>query len=137
MSKKKRQSRAASRRKQGSSLVIPFVVGVVVVAVIIGAILSLESGQPTPSAAAGGLTTQGSTANPLDTRSLPYPDVPRIALEEAQKKLEQGEAILVDVRSKESFDRAHAAGAVSIPEEEMAARVNELPRDREVILYCT
>lgn len=137
MSKKKGPSRSSARHKRGSSLVIPIVVGVVVVAVIVGAILSLEGGRATPSASAGELTTRSSMVDPLDTRSLPYPDVPRIALEEAQEKLEQGQAILVDVRSKESFDRAHAAGAISIPEGEIAARVNELPGDQEVILYCT
>jgi hypothetical protein len=139
MSKKKpkRPSRASARRKQRSSMTIPVIVGVVVVAIIIGVIVSLESGRSAPSASAGELAGQGNTIDPLDTRSLPYPDVPRITLEETQEKLEQGQAILVDVRSKESFDRAHAGGAISVPEAEIAARVNELPNDKEIILYCT
>lgn len=138
MSKKKRQrpSRASARRNQRSSIVIPVIVGIVVVAIIIGAVLSLEGGQSTPSASAGELS-QGSTVDPLGTSSLPYPNVPRIALDETQEKLEQGQAVLVDVRSRESYDKAHAAGAISIPEEEIAARLNELPRDKDVILYCT
>jgi rhodanese-related sulfurtransferase len=41
------------------------------------------------------------------------------------------------VRSRESYDKPHAAGAIAIPEEEIAARLNELPRDKDVILYCT
>lgn len=138
MSKKKRQrpGRASTGQKQRTSMVIPAIVAVVVVAIIIGAILSIESGQPAPSASAGELT-QGSTAEPLDTRSLPYPDVPRIALDETQERMAQGQAVLVDVRSRESFDKAHAAGAISIPEEEISARLNELPRDKDLILYCT
>jgi hypothetical protein len=135
--KSQRQGRASTRRKQGSSIAIPVIVGVVVVAVIIGVILSLESRQSAPSASAGALTSQGNPVAPLDTSSLPYPDVPRVTLDDAQEKLAQGQAILVDVRSKESFDKAHAAGAISIPEGEIAARVNELPRDKELILYCT
>jgi hypothetical protein len=135
--KRQRQVRASTKRKQGSSIAIPVIVGVVVVAVIIGVILSLESRQSTPSASAGALTTQGGPVAPLDTRSLPYPDVPRVTLDDAQEKLAQGQAILVDVRSQESFDKAHAAGAISIPEGEIAARMNELPRDKELILYCT
>jgi hypothetical protein len=134
--KRQRQGRASTRQKQPSSMIIPVIVGVVVVAIIIGAILSIEGGRPAPSASAGELT-QGSTAVPLDTRSIPYPDVPRIALDETQEKLAQGQAILVDVRSKESFEKAHAVGAISVPEEEVAARLNELPRDKELILYCT
>jgi hypothetical protein len=138
VSKKKRQrpSRASTRRNQRSSIIIPAVVGIVVVAIIVGVVLSIESGRSSPSASAGE-PAQGSTVDPLDTRSLPYPDVPRIALDETQQKLEQGQAILVDVRSRESFNKAHAAGAISIPEEEIAARLNELPRDKDLILYCT
>ncbi len=139
MSKKKhqRRGRASARQKQGSSLVIPIIVGVVIVAIVIGAIIALEGGRSTPAASAGDVPIAGNTAAALDTRSLPYPDVPRISLQETQEKLEQGQAILVDVRSKNSFDQAHAAGAISIPEEEVAARANELPRDKELILYCT
>jgi 3-mercaptopyruvate sulfurtransferase SseA len=135
--KRQRQGRASSRRNQRSSLIIPVIVGVVVIAIIIGAILFIEGGQSTPSAVAGELTSQGSTVGPLDTSALPYPDVPRISLDETHEKLAQGQAILVDVRSKESFNKAHAAGAISVPEEEIAARLNELPQDKELILYCT
>ena len=56
---------------------------------------------------------------------------------EARDKMERGEAVLVDVRSQESFDRSHAAGSISFPEEGILARLDELPRDKEMILYCT
>jgi rhodanese-related sulfurtransferase len=68
---------------------------------------------------------------------MPNPDVPRISLEETQTKLGQGEAILIDVRSRDSFEKSHAQAAISIPEEEMGARLDELPHDKEIILYCT
>jgi rhodanese-related sulfurtransferase len=48
-----------------------------------------------------------------------------------------GQAVLVDVRSKASYDKSHAAGAISMPEEEVGARVDELPQDKDIILYCT
>ena len=57
--------------------------------------------------------------------------------EETQNKMALGQAILVDVRSKASYDKSHAEGAISIPEAEMGARVDELPRDKDIILYCT
>ncbi len=138
MSKKKRRSRGQARTKQqkGPSLVIPIIVGVVVLAMAVGVIIFSESRQPASAGAAGG-SAQRNTAQPLSTRSIPHPDVPRISLEETQDQLEQGQAILVDVRSKASYDRAHAAGAVSIPEEEIATRLDELPRDKDIILYCT
>ena len=139
MSKKKqrRPSGRRTKKKQGPSPVIPIVVGVVVVALVIGAIAFLESGRSSSAAQPGGGSAQGNTAQALNTSSIPYPNVPRISLQETQDKLAQGQAILVDVRSKTSYDKSHAEGAISVPENEIGARQNELPRDKDLILYCT
>jgi hypothetical protein len=142
MSKKKRQYRSAGsskkRRKQSrnsTSLVIPIVVGLVVVAIIVGAIISIENRRSQAAAGSEGGLSSAATANPLATRSIPYPDVPRISLQETQDRLASGQAVLIDVRSKESYDRAHAAGALSVPEAEIHTRVEELPRDIDLVLY--
>ena len=134
MSKKNPQRRSSvrARRKQSKPLLIPIVVGLVVVAMIVGVIISIEGGATTSVS-----SSQGSTALPLDTVAVPYPDVPRLGVQESQTKQAQDQAILVDVRSTESFEKSHAVGAISIPEEEMGERMNELPRDKEIILYCT
>lgn len=138
MSKKKqRRSTRRTQKKKGPSLVIPIIVGVVVVAIVVGAIALLETGRSRSSARAGEDPAPGNTAQALNTGSLPYPDVPRISLEETQSKMALDQAVLVDVRSKASYDKSHAVGALSIPEEEMGARVDELPRDKDIILYCT
>jgi ferric-dicitrate binding protein FerR (iron transport regulator) len=129
---RRRPGSARTRRQQGSSLLIPIVVGLVVVAMVVGIILSVEGQTPTTAN-----TLQDNTALPLNTGSMPNPDVPRISLEETQTRLEQGQAILIDVRSSDSFVKSHAQGAISIPEEEMGARLDELPHDKEIILYCT
>jgi rhodanese-related sulfurtransferase len=44
--------------------------------------------------------------------------------------------VLVDVRPSEEFDAGHITGARSIPLEELAGRLAELPADREVVAYC-
>ena len=134
MSKKssRRRGSARARRQQGKSLAIPIVVALVVIAMIVGVILSIEGGTTTSAS-----SSEQDTALPLNTGSLPYPDVPRIGVEESQAKQTQGQAILVDVRSAEAFQQSHAAGATSIPEAEMGTRMDELPRDKEIILYCT
>lgn len=139
MSKKKQRKRSTRRvqKKKGPSLIIPIIVGVVVVAVVVGAIALLEMGRSRSAAQAGDNPSPGNTAQALNTSSIPYPDVPRVSLEEAQSKMALDQAVLVDVRSKASYDKSHATGALSIPEEEMGARVDELPRDKDIILYCT
>jgi hypothetical protein len=143
MTKKKRQGpgRSPAKKKQqaqgASSLAIPIVVGVVVVAIIVGAILSIENRQPTASALPGDISVPIITAQPRPTTTIPFPNVERISTKDAKEKMDKGQAILIDVRSQVSYDASHAAGAVSIPEEEIAARLSEIPHDKEVILYCT
>ena len=71
----------------------------------------------------------------LDNRNY---NVPRISMEQLKEKLDTGvDLVIVDVRSKESFDEGHITGAVSITwEGEMETRYTELPRDKEIITYC-
>lgn len=142
MSKRSRTSRPASKKAKrrsstASSLAIPIVVGVAVVAIIVFAILSLENRQPVAAAVPGDISVPIVTAQPRPTTQIPYPDVPRVSVTDMKAMMDSGEGILVDVRSKAAYDQSHAAGAISIPEEEMSARMNELPRDKDVVLYCT
>ncbi len=125
---RRRPSRKKGRRRDWTSILIPVVVGVVVLAVIVAAIVSIEN-QRTSDVGVR-LTSQ-----PLETRSIPHPDVPRISLEETQRRLKAGEAILVDVRSQQSYNQAHAVGALSFPESEVDRRLDELPRELDLILY--
>jgi rhodanese-related sulfurtransferase len=65
-------------------------------------------------------------------------EVPRISPGELQARLDQGEAILVvDTRPISLFNIRHIAGAVSVSEGEILSRLDELPRDREIVFYCT
>ena len=50
---------------------------------------------------------------------------------------EAGEVFhLVDVRGQAAFDQGHAAGALHIPRNEIAARVAELGAGIPVVVYC-
>ena len=54
----------------------------------------------------------------------------------AWKQLLPDSALLVDVRDPDEFDEGHIPGAVNLPLNELRARLGELPRDRELWLYC-
>ena len=43
---------------------------------------------------------------------------------------------VLDVRAPEEFVTGHVPGAVNIPHEQVAARLAEVPKDKEVVLYC-
>lgn len=67
----------------------------------------------------------------------PLAEAPRISAADAKKALDAGQAVLVDVRSLDAWQSEHAKGAVSIPVNEILARMGELPKDKQVIAYCT
>ena len=72
-------------------------------------------------------------APPVD----PLAEAPRISAADAKKALDSGKAVLVDVRSIDAWEQEHAKGALSIPVNELYARVGELPKDKQIIAYCT
>ncbi|GAB5494603.1 MAG: rhodanese-like domain-containing protein [Phototrophicaceae bacterium] len=44
--------------------------------------------------------------------------------------------ILIDVRTASEFANGHIAGAVNIPVEEIASRLDEIPADMPIVVYC-
>jgi len=53
-----------------------------------------------------------------------------------RRKVTKGEVTLLDVRPPEEYEAAHIPGALSVPLPELAKRISELPRRREVVAYC-
>ena len=51
-------------------------------------------------------------------------------------RLRSGEAILIDVRPREEYVAGHLPGALSVPLDQLASRLKELAKDREVVAYC-
>jgi len=60
----------------------------------------------------------------------------RVSREELVERVALGDAFIVDVRPEPEFVRGHLPGAVSMPLEVLHERVEELPRDRDIITYC-
>lgn len=52
------------------------------------------------------------------------------------KKIQAGEAILLDVSSEENYNRSHLHNAISMPLEQLKERISELSKDVEIIAYC-
>jgi 3-mercaptopyruvate sulfurtransferase SseA len=89
--------------------------------------------QPRPEATPDQSAPVVQPAAPAD----PLAEAPRISAVDAKKALDAGKAILVDVRSLDSWQEEHAKGAISIPVNEITARFGELPKDKQIIAYCT
>lgn len=43
---------------------------------------------------------------------------------------------VLDVRTPEEYVGGHVPGAVNIPYDRLASRIAEVPKDRDVVLYC-
>lgn len=59
-----------------------------------------------------------------------------VTREELLTRAAAGEVTVVDVRPSEEYAAAHIPGAMSIPLEDLARRIGELPEGQEVVAYC-
>lgn len=64
------------------------------------------------------------------------PDTEQVTRAELLRRVELGEVVVLDVRPREEYDAGHIPGAISIPVEELADRLAELPTDQEIVAYC-
>ena len=113
-SKRRRSSR--SRSSMGDNLRRPVVqIGILLIAVVIILILLSSGG--------------GGGAN--DSDILPA----FVSVDEAHQMYTDGTFVL-DVRTPEEWNEFHAPDTTLIPLDELAARVNELPKDQPIVVIC-
>jgi 3-mercaptopyruvate sulfurtransferase SseA len=99
------------------------------------ALTACNSRDGSGSAARTGNSTTSAPGAP--TTSMPSDGVRRVTTAELRDALEKGTAVVVDVRSPESYKSGHIKGAQNIPESEIVSRKDELPRDKTIVLYCS
>lgn len=63
-------------------------------------------------------------------------DTDAIDTDELLRRLDAGDVVVIDVRPTPEYAHGHLPGAIHIPLEELAARLSELPLDREIVAYC-
>ncbi len=51
-------------------------------------------------------------------------------------KARTGAAFLMDVREPQEFAQGHLDGAVNVPLTQLRKRIGEVPRGREIYVYC-
>lgn len=70
--------------------------------------------------------------------SKPYPDGARRAtVEQLETLIKERNVFVVDVRSQDSYDAGHIPGARLIPAGEILNHLQELPRDKTIVTYCS
>ena len=61
----------------------------------------------------------------------------RITTDELDTLMKEGKVYVVDVRSQDSWDMGHIPGATLIPAGEILKHVDQLPRDKMIVTYCS
>lgn len=77
------------------------------------------------------------TAPTQQAAALPADGVRRLSIADARTEFDGGKAVMIDVRSDVSFKQGHIKGAQNIPMGDLDQRLNELPKDKDIILYCS
>lgn len=56
--------------------------------------------------------------------------------DELIRRVQDGDAILLDVRPQEEYEAAHIPGAISAPVAELDDILTHLPNDKQIVAYC-
>ncbi|MFE9613787.1 ArsR/SmtB family transcription factor [Streptomyces sp. NPDC006012] len=59
-----------------------------------------------------------------------------VTREELRARVATGDVVVLDVRPVEEYMSGHIPGAVCIPVDQLADRIDELPEDTEIVVYC-
>lgn len=63
-------------------------------------------------------------------------DTEAMTIEELTKRIKSGKVTILDVRPEPEYRNGHIANALSIPFDELAGRLKELPKRNEIVAYC-
>ncbi|GAA2901634.1 metalloregulator ArsR/SmtB family transcription factor [Streptosporangium fragile] len=63
-------------------------------------------------------------------------DTEEVTREQLLARVAAGDVTVIDVRPAEEYAAGHIPGAISVPLDELAARLAELPADGTVVAYC-
>lgn len=63
-------------------------------------------------------------------------DAEHVSREELLHRAQDDDVVVLDVRPREEYEAGHIPGAVSIPLEELAGKLDALPADQDVVAYC-
>jgi 3-mercaptopyruvate sulfurtransferase SseA len=79
----------------------------------------------------------GSSASTSSTPNVPSDGVRRVTTVELRDMLDKGTAVVIDTRGADSYKANHIKGSISVPVDQVANKISELPRDKMIVAYCS
>lgn len=61
----------------------------------------------------------------------------RITPEELKTEIAKNDVVIIDVRGESAYKVGHIKGAKLIPAADILAHIDELPRDKMIVTYCS
>jgi guanyl-specific ribonuclease Sa len=90
------------------------------------------------NAAATNAATANNAAPAASPAQSPEDKMPRVKADDAKKLVEEGKAIVIDVRGAEAYKLSHVKGALDVPLNKLeSGDFKGLPKDKRIIAYCT
>ncbi len=59
-----------------------------------------------------------------------------ISVQQAKEMIDRGEVFILDVRTQEEYDTGHIEDSTLIPVQVIDKRLDEIPRDKKILVYC-
>ena len=106
------------------------ILAVLALSVAIGGLLACNSNETLSQ-------TPKTSSAPQQPSPPPADNARRIGAKEAHELWEKGDAIVIDTRPESAYKDEHIKGSISMPTGTVLARVDELPRNKMIIAYCT
>jgi 3-mercaptopyruvate sulfurtransferase SseA len=84
------------------------------------------------------VTQIGQSGDQAPSTPTTYADgAPRITIVELQQKIKDNKVFIVDVRDQASYDAGHLPGSKLIPAAQILNHLDELPKDKLIVTYCS
>src|SRR5215470_12990731 len=100
-------------------------------------IVVLACAKPAANASNTTVIANGSAPSLAPTPTATPDDAPRIALADAKKAYDEGDALIIDARPESAYKDEHIKGAVNITSGTLDQHLKELPKDKKIIVYCS
>ena len=87
------------------------------------------------------IASQQPSSSPVaDQQKTPPPasdGAPRITAEELHDLWVKNQVLVIDTRAEEAYKLAHIKGSKSVPVSDFVAKMDQLPKDKKIVAYCT
>jgi 3-mercaptopyruvate sulfurtransferase SseA len=123
-----------STRKESASNVPLLMVGLGLV-IMIASVIWFVRTSATPAVVETQAVTEEATQ--ADTSDIPNSEIKRVSVGDAKAALDLNQAVFIDTRGELYFSQGHIPGAISMTNDEVAARIGELDPNAWIITYCT